>query len=202
MGRPREHGPDTRARLMDVAGRLLGEHGASAVTVRRVAQEAGTSTRAVYSLFGDKDGLLRALFHEAAETMRRHHEAVAVSADPIAEIAELARAYRAGAREQPNLYDLYLGRAAPDVQPTAADVALAFRSMERVLDALRRAELAGRLGGRAPELVGRQLWALVHGLASLELHGFLGDEPAATQRWADAIGSALVGYEQSPTGGG
>jgi AcrR family transcriptional regulator len=165
------------------------------MTIRRVAEEAGTSTRAVYSLFGDKPGLCRALFHEAAETMRRHHEAVPVSDDPIAEIAQLALAYRAGALEQPNLYDLYLGRGVPGLQPTPADMALAFRSFERVLEALGRAAAAGRLGGREPERVGRQMWGLVHGLASLELLGYLGDAEAAGARWRDAVGAALAGYD-------
>jgi AcrR family transcriptional regulator len=196
MGRPREHGPDTKARLLEVAGRLLGEHGASALTVRRVAAEAGTSTRAVYSLFGDKEGLLRALFHEAAEVMRRHHEAVPVLADPVAEIRLLAQAYRAAVLEQPNLYDLYLGLGRPGVQPTQADLDLAFRSFERVLQALLRAQAAGRLGGREPELVGRQAWAMVHGLASLELRGYLGDDADAGERWRDAVDAMLVGYAQ------
>jgi hypothetical protein len=36
----------------------------------------------------------------------------------------------------------------------------------------------------------------VHGLASLELRGFLGDESQAAARWRDAVSAALVGYQQ------
>jgi AcrR family transcriptional regulator len=198
MGRPREHGPETRAALLSVAARLLGAEGAAGVTIRRVADETGTSTRAVYSLFGDKQGLMRALFHEAAETMRRHHEAVPVTADPISEIGQLALAYRAAALEQPFLYDLYLGRVGPDVELTEADLALAFRSFQRVLDTLHRAAGAGLLGGRDPEVVGRQMWALVHGLASLELLGFLGTADQTRARWTDAVDTSLAGYASPP----
>jgi AcrR family transcriptional regulator len=48
MGRPREHDAATRARLLSAAARLSADEGWSAVTVRRVAEEAGTTTRAVY----------------------------------------------------------------------------------------------------------------------------------------------------------
>jgi len=199
MGRPREHDDDTRAALIAAAGELLATEGQSAVSIRRVADATGTSTRAVYSVFGSKDGLLRALFREAAETMRRHHEGVPVRDDPVAELLDLALAYRAAAWEQPNLYDLYLGRAVPGLRLTADDIALAYRSFERVLATLERCADAGLLGGRDPQHVGRQMWAVVHGLASLELHGFLGDRTQATDRWRDATAAAMAGYRVPPS---
>jgi AcrR family transcriptional regulator len=198
MGRPREHDDETRSAVLASAGRLLATEGAGAVTVRAVAREAGTTTRAVYSGFGDKAGLLRALFREAAEAMRRHHEGVPVTADPVAEITALALAYRAGAFEQPNLFGLYQGKAVPNLVLTPDDLALAFRSLDRVLDTLRRCAAAGRLGGRDPEDVARQLWGLVSGLAMLELEGYLGDPILAEARWRDAIGAAMTGYDQPP----
>src|SRR5581483_373386 len=49
MGRPKEHGEETRERLLEAAARILTEEGAQAVTIRRVADEVGTTTRAIYS---------------------------------------------------------------------------------------------------------------------------------------------------------
>src|SRR6476646_3275351 len=100
MGRPKEHGTRTREALLAAATEILGHEGAGAVSVRRVAERAGTTTRAVYVPFGDQQGLLRALFQVAAETMRRHHEAVPVDEDPLRELMALPGAYRAAAREQ------------------------------------------------------------------------------------------------------
>jgi AcrR family transcriptional regulator len=197
MGRPREHGATERAALLDAAAGILGAEGATAVTVRRVADQAGTTTRAVYSLFGDKDGLLTALFRIVAETMRRHHEAVPVDADPVREIGQLALAYRAGALEQPNLYEFYLS-GMPRGPLTDEDLAIAMRSFDRVLDAIRRCVAAGRFSRQDPVAVGMQLWALVHGLASLELRGFLGSEKEALARWDDAVLAAVEGYQQPP----
>ena len=70
MGRPKEHDEATRERLLDAAEHLSATHGWEALTVRRIAEEAGTSTRAVYALFDSKEGLEQAL-HEAMFTRLR-----------------------------------------------------------------------------------------------------------------------------------
>ena len=68
MGRPREHDERTRAALLAAAERIVAEGGPAALSVRAVADAAGTTTRAVYSLFGSKDGLLvEALARDAFE---------------------------------------------------------------------------------------------------------------------------------------
>jgi len=46
---------------VEVAARLLREHGPAAVTTRGVAQAAGVQAPTIYRLFGDKDGLLDAV---------------------------------------------------------------------------------------------------------------------------------------------
>ena len=199
MGRPKEHGTETREALLNAAGALLQAEGAAAVTVRRVADDVGTTTRAVYSLFGDKNGLMKALYHEAAETMRRHHEAVPVGDDPVADIPELALAYRAAALEQPNLYWLYIGSVDPRYMDEET-VALAYRSLDSVLLRIRHAIALGRFPDRDPLDIGRQLWALVHGLASLELKGFLCDpgrdrETEGRRNWLEAVKTTLDGLQ-------
>jgi AcrR family transcriptional regulator len=202
MGRPREHGTETREALLSAAGALLQAEGPAAVTVRRLADDVGTTTRAVYSLFGDKTGLMKALYYEAAEVMRRHHEAVPVGDDPVADIRLLALAYRAAALEQPNLYWLFIG-SVDHRYMDAETVALAYRSLESVLIRIRSAIEAGRFPPRDPFDVGRQLWALVHGLASLELKGFLGEaaqdpETGAKEGhriWLEAITTMLDGLQ-------
>ena len=68
MGRPREHDEQTRAALLAAAEQIVADGGPAALSVRAVAEAAGTTTRAVYSLFGSKDGLLvEALARDAFE---------------------------------------------------------------------------------------------------------------------------------------
>jgi AcrR family transcriptional regulator len=198
MGRPREHGAATRAALLDAAAELLHDEGPAAVTVRRVADASGTTTRAVYSLFGDKDGLVRELSLDVAETMRRHHEEVPEGPDPVAEIVELAFGYRTAALEKRNLYDVFFGLVGADADPDDALVALVYRSFERVLRSIRRAIADGRFPGRDEYTVGLHLFALVHGLASLELRGVLGDDGTARKVWRQSVETTLAGLERPP----
>lgn len=197
MGRPREHSDETRTRILDAASRLLTDEGVVGVSVRRVAEEAGTTTRAIYSLFGGKEGLLKQLFHDAAETMTRYHEAVPEQDDPVAEVLALADAYRRAAVEHPHGYALLLN-GAPGFTPDRADEGVAQRSFARVLRAFERWGDDGRLGDREPGMVALEMWALVHGLASFELAGRLGSRRLATQRWQDAVGNAVRGFVSEP----
>ena len=198
MGRPKEHGADTRAALLAAAGELVHREGPAAVSVRRVADAVGTTTRAVYSLFGDKDGLLRELSVDVAETMRRHHEAVPVLADPLAELPLLIAGYRAAALARPQLYDLFQGMVHAGADPDDPLFRLVYASFERVLRTIRRCLDLGLFPGRDEFTVGRHLFATVHGLASLELRGILGDRDQAAHVWAVGTEATLRGLTTHP----
>ena len=87
MGRPREHDERTRAALLAAAERIVAEGGPTALSVRAVAQDAGTTTRAVYSLFGSKDGLLvDALARDAFQFLFTEIEKLEETDDPVADL--------------------------------------------------------------------------------------------------------------------
>ena len=73
---------DTRARIIDVAARLLQEQGPAAVTTRGVAEAAGVQAPAIYRLFGDKDGLLEAVAEHVMATYVSAKAAIVQSASP------------------------------------------------------------------------------------------------------------------------
>jgi AcrR family transcriptional regulator len=82
---------DTRARIIDVAARLLQEHGPAAVTTRGVAEAAGVQAPAIYRLFGDKDGLLEAVAEHVMATYVSAKAAIVQSAsseeaDPLGDL--------------------------------------------------------------------------------------------------------------------
>ena len=194
MGRPREHGEETREQLLETAARILSEEGVDAVSVRRLAHEAGTTTRAIYSLFGSKEGLLTALFRRAADTFIRIHEAVPVQDDPLDEMVPLGLAYRQSALEEPHLYGMLFGTV-PGFRPTEEDRRYAKRSLERVLDTIRRATERGMLT-RDPMAIADEGWGLVHGLASLELIGCLGPPEQAEATWLGALRTMEAGLRR------
>ncbi len=171
MARPRLHDDALRIRLLDTAGALLTSEGPEALSLRRLAAEAGTSTSAVYALFGGKPGILRGLFIEAFTRFAAHLDTAAPSADPLSDILALGRAYRTNALANPHLYAVMFGSAVPGFEPAPQDYEHTLSTFTPLLDAVRRAVAAGLLVDADPDLIAKALWATVHGLVSLELRG-------------------------------
>ncbi|MGQ0715910.1 MAG: TetR/AcrR family transcriptional regulator [Pseudonocardiales bacterium] len=171
MPRPKLHDDALRIRLLETAGGLLTSAGPGALSLRRLATAAGTSTSAVYALFGGKPGLMRALFLEAFSRFGEYQDTVEPSDDPLADILALGRAYRASARADPHFYAVMFGSLMPGFEPTPQDMAHAEATFAPVLGAVRRAIAAGLLRDEDPVLIATALWANVHGLVSLELRG-------------------------------
>src|SRR5271169_4197291 len=105
MGRPREHDVGTATALLEAAERTLQNEGADALSVRRVAVEAGTSTRAVYSLFGSREGLVVALGDRAFAILGGGVAALPLTDDPAADLVDAAvRVFRPFALEHASLF--------------------------------------------------------------------------------------------------
>ena len=202
MGRPREHGEETREQLLEAAARLYAEEGPDALSVRRLADEVGTTTRAIYSVFGSKEGLLSAMYRQGADVFVRTAFAVPASDDPVDELLPLAMSYREAALEHRNLYGLLFERRVAGFTPTDEDQEYLRRGLYRVFDTVRRGVEHGVLPDRDPMELTDELWAVVHGLASLELQGCLGDPDHAASAWRNLVGTMLAGLTRTPTTAG
>lgn len=195
MGRHREHDDATRAALLAAAEALLSE-GPEAISVRRVADAAGTSTRAVYSVFGGKPGLLSALYRQSFDELTARILAVPTTDDPVGDLVGAGLAFRAHALAHPNLFRLVFERLVPDldVAPEDRDVgAQAFTTLEA---RVRRCDLPGR---RATE-VAVQVHAACQGLASIELQGwFQLTRTDGASLWRDTLTALLHGLGTGPS---
>lgn len=170
MARPREHGDETREALLRRAGEVLREDGAAALSVRALADDLGVSTRAIYSLFGSKEGLVRAMFRAGFEGLAAELDAVVPGDDPIEDLRRLADAYRASAHARPHLYDVMFACPVPEFVPGPQEAEVATATLERLRAGVSRAIEAGAMAGE-PWEVTICLWGLTHGLVSLELTG-------------------------------
>src|SRR5258708_23331825 len=113
------HGDTLRVAMLDAAGALLHLEGPQALTTRRLADAAGTSTQAIYTLFGGKEGIVRAMYREGFDRLEQCLAAVAPSAPPAEYLLGLGRAYRTAALRSPHYYDVMFVRPVPEFEPRA-----------------------------------------------------------------------------------
>jgi len=194
MGRPKEHGEHTREALLQAAEELLTEGGEQALSVRAVAERVGTSTRAVYSLFGSKDGLLSALGQHGFELLTEAVDQLPLTDDPIADIVEGgAIGFRRWWRAHPELFRLAFDRLVV-AGPGGVRVSQAgLVALGRLKMRIQRASDAGLLGGCDVDEVTAQMDALTEGLTIVEgRHGpLLHSEPE--EIWRQAMRALLDG---------
>jgi AcrR family transcriptional regulator len=173
VARPKLHDDALRVRLLEQAVRTLSEDGPEGLRLRQLAADVGTSTTAVYSLFGGKPGLMAAVFDEAFARFGRRMAEIEYSGDPRADLLALGLAYRDSALAEPHFYQVMFGPVGGVFEPGPESAERAWGTFRPLVDAVRRSIEAGRLRDVRPETIATSLWACVHGLVSLELRALL-----------------------------
>jgi AcrR family transcriptional regulator len=194
VNRARSDSSDLTGRLVDEAARLLVEHGPAGLSLRKLAAAVGVSTMPVYTLFGDKQGLLDAMHREGFRRLGETLRAVPETADPLADLIQLGLAYRRAALASPHLYGLMFGRLVPEFSPGDAGQAVADAAYRPLVDAVSRGQHAGALVGADPERIALHLWAVAHGMVSLELNDQLPGTGDADERYMEALGYAAMPF--------
>jgi AcrR family transcriptional regulator len=198
MPKPKLRTPALREQVLAAALRILATDGVAALTARRLAREADTSPAAVYELFGDKTGVVRALFFAGFEQLGEALGALGVEGSPREDLVALAQRYRRFIVEQPALAAVMFSRPFASFDPAPEEAAAGAVVRERIVGAVRRAIAAGELHGD-PTDVAHACVALVHGLAAAEAAQRLGSSPAAIERrWDVAVRALLRGFAAGP----
>jgi TetR/AcrR family transcriptional regulator len=136
---PRSRDPDrTRRSILDAAGVEICRHGPAGARIDAIAEAAGINKRMLYHYFGNKDGLLAAVFGDRFGSTSERHE-VSLSA------ALIERTRRSA--EQPDEIRLLMWEALADTgDDVAGQVERAAAWRDRV-DQIGAAQRAGRLAG-------------------------------------------------------
>jgi AcrR family transcriptional regulator len=192
MGRPREYDERTAEDLLEAAERIVDQEGLDALSVRRVANAANVTTRAVYSLFGSKDGLVVALGARAFDLLKAALDASPPSSDPTSDLVEAgALVFRRFALEHPALLRIGLQHEGMSAELAHQFRGAADRAFEGLQSRLTRLAEHGQLGSRVVAEAGCEFNALCEGLVTLELRGAF-PPSKAEWIWHDAL-RALVG---------
>ena len=179
-------GGSPRDRLLAAAGELFYEHGVHTVGIDRIIERAGVAKASLYSIFGSKDGLVRA-YLEARHEARRARVSAEIERhqDPKARLLAIFDVL-ASTVAQPRFRGCAFANAAAEseLDSAAADVTRQVRRW--LLETL--SELAGTLDVADPATLARQLTLLYDGaLAQARL-----DPTPAVAEAAKAAAGELV----------
>lgn len=152
---------------------MVAEHGANGLTLRSLAAAAGTSTSAIYSLFGSKDELYLAVVRQAIASFGSVQAAVPSTEDPLTDLRALAWAYWEWALDNPHLYLVMFSVAMADPKAVRALREEAEATREPLRRCVRAALAAGVLEGPETAVV-MSIWAAVHGATTIGLAQRLG----------------------------
>ncbi len=158
-----------RAEILSAAERLFVELGYEGATIRKIAEDVGLSSTALYLHFADKSEILHEICREAFQKLQAANASViAMDAAPEIRLRRLIEAYVDFGFANPNAYRLiYLTRpsearegAQSAAQGLGGDL---YRSFEAVVAAVAS---EGRLVGDVRPVT-QALWAAAHGIVSL-----------------------------------
>jgi len=176
---------DQRARVVEVAARLLEEAGPEALQARRVTAEVGTSTQAIYTLFGGMPGLFEALVAEGFRRFGGTVGAVPETDDPVADFFAKGRAFCEWAFAHPQRYRLMFGltggrlRIHAGLEMTVGGTLANFpegqAALEVMTHALDRVIAAGRIRPIDSVLAAGQFLSATHGYVLLQIAGAFGE---------------------------
>lgn len=193
MPRAKQRTPELRDHLLKAAIATLSEEGVARFTTRRVAERAGTSVPAVYELFDDKAGLVRAMFFEGFRLLGGELAKVPTTDDALADVERLVPVFRLFCRAYPRLAQLMFARPFADFDPGPDELAAGASVREVFIGRIQRCIDTGLLSGDVTDIA-HVLLALAQGLAVQELGRWLGPSGALIERrWKLGVASLLAG---------
>ena len=161
---------NVRDRLVDAALRVLRDEGATSLTVRRIADAAGSSTMGIYSRFGSRERILEAVYLRGFEMLRSALAEVGDGPDVPGQLVDLGLACRGFALGNPALYGLMFERPVPGFDPALPVRQEALRmTFGYLVGAVQRGIDTGLIRDGDASRTSYLLWCVVHGVVSLEL---------------------------------
>lgn len=168
--KPKGEGHSRRAEMLAAAERIFVEHGYEGATIRKIADEVGLSSTALYMHFADKGEILHEICRETFQRLRDGNRGIMDEPGTADErLRRILQAYIDFGFENPNAYRLvYLTRPveARDGAQTAAQQLGAdlFASFQAVIDEI---GAEGRLLNGDARLSAQLFWSGIHGVVSL-----------------------------------
>jgi AcrR family transcriptional regulator len=161
-----------RAEILEAAERIFVAEGYEGATIRKIADEVGVSSTALYMHFRDKDEILHEICLIAMQALLEQNSQIAARRiDAVTRLRLMLEAYVAMGLEHPNAYLLVF--VAP-VRETGSATQLATAEInakcyDRYSGVIREIAAAGRLRAGDADSAALALWSACHGLVTAQI---------------------------------
>jgi AcrR family transcriptional regulator len=155
-----------RIEILNAAERIFVADGYEGATIRKIADEVGVSSTALYMHFRDKDEILHEICLTAMRALLQQNSQFAtMPGDSVARVRRMLEAYIRMGLEHPNAYRLvYCATERPGSSATAE---VAQQCYDRYVGVVAEIAAEGRLRTSDAEVAAQALWTACHGLVSL-----------------------------------
>lgn len=167
--KPKGEGHERRAEILAAAERIFVELGYEGATIRKIADEVGLSSTALYMHFADKGEILQEICRQAFESLlKANRDALAEAGSPEQRMRKMMRAYVDFGFQNPNAYRLVYMTRPSELREGAQDAAqvMGGELFGTFLQVIQELESAGRLKSDA-RTTAQAFWAGGHGVISL-----------------------------------
>ena len=159
-----------RGEILSAAERIFVEYGYEGATIRKIADEVGVSSTALYMHFRDKNEILVEICSDTVSRMIAANEALlAQDMDPVLRVRQMLEGYVRFGFDHSNAYRLVFGPL--PVEPHSDDraelSALGVSCFDLFSSAVAAISSAGRLKTDDVAAAAQVLWMAPHGLISL-----------------------------------
>jgi AcrR family transcriptional regulator len=159
-----------RAEILEAAERIFVAEGYEGATIRKIADEVGVSSTALYMHFQDKGAILLEICEATLKLLlERNREFAARPLDPVVRVQMMLDAYMRWGLQHPNAYQLvFSGAPAAAAAPWpegASDMGAQCYDIFR--DVVREIAATGRLRTGSADSAAQALWMSCHGVVAL-----------------------------------
>ncbi|ACG78307.1 transcriptional regulator, TetR family [Phenylobacterium zucineum HLK1] len=159
-----------RAEILEAAERIFVAEGYEGATIRKIADEVGVSSTALYMHFPDKGAILLEICERTLrELLQNNRDIAAKPLDPVVRVRMMLDAYMRWGFEHPNAYQLVYSTPRPvSAQPWPEGTAdLSRQCYEIFSGVVREIAASGRLRTGGADSAAQALWTACHGLVAL-----------------------------------
>lgn len=159
-----------RAEILEAAERIFVAEGYEGATIRKIADEVGVSSTALYMHFNDKACILHEIVQGVLQQLNvRNAECAGLKLDPVVRLRMILEGYMRWALEHPNAYQLVYCDRGPVSQTPAPPSDLSHQCYEHFAGVVREIAAQGRLRTGTGDSAAQALWMGCHGVVALQI---------------------------------